>query len=303
MGEGRVLVYTCCNGDYRHFIPLFCAAALYSSTNIDIEIGVDVKKLTDGEETALEFLRMKYPKSRILIRYNMFHMNGSMAVYNGQKMLPNTVRFVSTPEIKDEYVYISDVDIPIMDENFYEQHIKNMSITGLGYSNMVRKDTTRLTGLHFTKYDNYYPLSIPEGIDYKINDEMILFEIVKSRGIKPDLETTFRPVHGIHFSPNRPYVGEGHGLPGWGADQFRNKWDEFTSTEIYKKVNENLHEYVIAKINKLEAYYSGNETNATKDSASQNNNVNTSKSVKYGTAKKNNTIKNTSSFQYGFNMQ
>lgn len=50
----RTLLYNCCDDDYTHFIPFFCASALYSNNNIDIEIGVNVDRLTDAEEQAIE---------------------------------------------------------------------------------------------------------------------------------------------------------------------------------------------------------------------------------------------------------
>ena len=45
----RTLIYTCCDEKYSHFIPLFCAALLYSNDNIDIEIGVSNSNLTNKE--------------------------------------------------------------------------------------------------------------------------------------------------------------------------------------------------------------------------------------------------------------
>lgn len=259
MNNGRILIYTCCDGKYSHFIPLFCASALYYNQNIDIEIGVDIPMLTDGEESALNYIRSQYPDSRILIRYNMFEMKNGKAIYNGKTMMPNTVRFVSEPVTQDEYVYISDIDIPIMETDFHKEHLNHMSNLGLEYSNMVRKGTKRLTGLHFTMFDSYYPIRIGNEIDLSKNDEMILFDIVEGNGTKIDKDTMFRPVHGIHFSPNRPYVGEGHSIVGWGADKFKTKWYEFVETELYKHIETGFHDYVKRLIAKLDNYYNGNE--------------------------------------------
>lgn len=51
--KDRVLIYNCCDDEYTHFIPIHCASSLFSNDNIDIEIGVNVNKLSDDEEIAL----------------------------------------------------------------------------------------------------------------------------------------------------------------------------------------------------------------------------------------------------------
>ena len=97
----RTLVYTCCDEKYSHFIPLFCAALLWTNDNIDIEIGVSNEKLTDDEEQALTYLREQYPDSKILIKYNFFTVNKDndrfhAAKYNGHEMMINSVMIQST---------------------------------------------------------------------------------------------------------------------------------------------------------------------------------------------------------------
>jgi len=39
-----------------------------------------------------------------------------------------------------------------------------------------------------------------------------------------DLKRTFRPVHGIHMSLNRPNPGGTNNIPGWGADKWKEEW-------------------------------------------------------------------------------
>jgi len=48
------------------------------------------------------------------------------------------------------------------------------------FSNRVRPETTRLTGLHFTKTSEYYPIPIDIlcNQDYLGNDEMLLYKLV-----------------------------------------------------------------------------------------------------------------------------
>lgn len=100
----RTLIYNCCDDAYTHFIPLHCASALFSNENIDIEIGINLSKLTDNEEDSLNELRKLYPDSQINIKYNFYKKTKpggfDNALFDGKTMWSNTVRYVSEPEIK-----------------------------------------------------------------------------------------------------------------------------------------------------------------------------------------------------------
>ena len=48
----------------------------------------------------------------------------------------------------------------------------------------------------------HYP--IPPQANYEINDEVLLYNIVKSKGIEIDENTIFAPLFGIHISPHSP---------------------------------------------------------------------------------------------------
>ena len=52
----RVLVYTCCDEKYSHYIPIFCNTLLQADKLklIDIEIGTNLNKLSDNEEKAID---------------------------------------------------------------------------------------------------------------------------------------------------------------------------------------------------------------------------------------------------------
>lgn len=255
----RTLIYTCCDEKYSHFIPLFCAALLYSNDNIDIEIGVSNSKLTDKEEQALNYLRNKFKDSKILIRYNMFNVNYDKSrwensVYNGISMGINTIRFISEPIIKDKYTYISDIDIISFDKNFYNIHINEMNKYNSIYSNIVRTNTVEkhLTGLHFVETEKYYPLNL-EGIRFTKNDEQVLYDIVKNNiGINEHL--VLRPIHGIHMSLNRSDPSGQISL-GWGAAKYKEEWNNFKNTEIYINISKSFDSLIISLIEKLETYY------------------------------------------------
>ena len=253
----KTLIYTCCDEKYSHFIPLFCAALLYSNENIDIEIGVSISKLTNNEELAINYLRNKYKNSQILIRYNMFKVDYNkskvkQAIYNDKEMMINSVRFVSEPLIKNTYTYISDIDIISFEKNFYNIHIKNMDKNNLVYDNIVRKNTNRLSGLHFVKTKYHYPINY-KNLNTEINDEQLLFEISKNKyTINNNL--IFRPVHGIHMSLNRN-ITTINNIPGWNADKWKNHWQNFTHTDIYNEIYKSFDKFIIELIEKLEEYY------------------------------------------------
>lgn len=209
--EDRTLIYNCCDDVYTHFIPLHCASILFSNENVDIEIGVNLNKLTDNEEESLKTLRQLYPESQINIKYNFYKKTKPSgfdnAVYNGKTMWSNTVRFVSEPDIKNKYTYIDDIDIVMLDKNFFNYHIDIMKKYNTPYSNWVRdNDSSKITGLHFVKTNSFYPQNL-EGINLHKNDECILKEI-QSRICKINNDIPRRPVHGLHFSNNQRFKAQ-----------------------------------------------------------------------------------------------
>jgi len=231
----KVNVFTCCNGIYKDFIPLFILSNLYHNDECFVEIGVDVLNYKPIQ-TSVSMLKQKYP-NRFLIREVDF--KGVTVDDKLYRTSPNTVRFYLEPKVKLNYVYISDIDIIVLVKNFHEQHITNMINTSLPYSNIVRqfKDDSlkRLSGLHFTPYENYYP--IPEFNDLcKLNllsyDEQFLYELVKKRYSDFKYDETFRPVHGIHTSLNRNPTDK----LGWGIPKWKEQWLEFSNTEYFKRI-------------------------------------------------------------------
>lgn len=110
------------------------------------------------------------------------------------------------------------------------------------YSNMVRKNYNpkHLTGLHFFEYDKHYP--IPPQKNYNINDEELLFNIVQSKGIKIDYNTTFRPLYGIHISPHSPDGKKFGGKP------FIQYWIEYINSKEFKYIYPLLDNFIKDKI-------------------------------------------------------
>lgn len=271
--NSRTLIYTCCDKKYSHFIPLFCAALLWSNTDIDIEIGVSCDSLDPKEDSAIKELQKLYPKSKILIKYNFFTINPNTiegpymkAVYDGKKMMINTVRFVSNPTIKDDYTYISDIDIISLRKNFYEYHIKQMNDYDMIYSNVIRKEMPQhMSGLHFVKTDKWYPVNLEKcpRIRYSANDEIILKQIAESKTkLNYDLNdiNTQRPIHGPHISLNRKEPGGyidkfDRRIPGWCASPWKHEYKEFIKSEVYKTVEKSFDPLIKMLLSKLNNYY------------------------------------------------
>jgi hypothetical protein len=251
--------FTACNGIYKEFIPLFILSHLYHNVDCFVEIGVDTI-LKPEILKSLQVLNNFYPNKfrSYLIDFGPIKVGDKK--YNS---IPNTIRFFTTPKTKSEYVYISDIDIICLQNELTDIHVNDMLRTKLPYSNIVRpvKDEShphrRLSGLHFTPYDNYYPLPnygelCQQGLLQ--HDEVFLYELVKKR--HPDflIDNSYRPVHGIHVSPNRHPTGDMN----WGIPKWRNQWIEFRNSKEFKSLELTLTQMIKEKINIIDNYYTDN---------------------------------------------
>ena len=228
----RTTFYTCCDKKYQDFIPIFIHSILYHNDDADVEIGVDDINLPKNITESVRIIMNWYPNSKVCIRSVSF--DPIVVFEKTHNVCVNVVRFINEPSIKNDYVYISDIDIIMLQNNISELHISEMIKTGLNYSNIVRpyedKRLRKLTGLHFTKWDAYYPINNFEDIvgdDGLAQDEVFLFNLVSKRNIVSE-STQYRPVHGIHVSPNRTP----NGYPGWGLSGWIPQWHS------YRKSNE-----------------------------------------------------------------
>lgn len=245
----RLNIFTCCDGLYNEFIPIFIFSHLYHNKDSFVEVGYDGHLSTDVS-TSINYLESIY-KNRFLVReckIGQIRRNENII-----KCSPNLSRFIIEPSIKSEYIYISDVDIICLQNNIIDIHIEDMKKNHLPYSNIVRKKINdaqkvfRLTGLHFTKSKDYYPLPSYEDLielGYHNHDEVFLYELVKKKFPIFNYENQFRPVHGIHVSLNRQPKGN----PGWGIQNWINQWKIFRKVETFMKLEESLPNSVKEKI-------------------------------------------------------
>jgi hypothetical protein len=222
-----ILFHTACDPAYEDFIPVFALSVLINIPDSKVEIGVK-----DAYELP-EYL--KPYKDRLHI-YKYHCPEGVNA---------STIRYINNVTTKADYVYISDIDFVILDPNLVQTHLDRMKETGLPYCNGFREESRALTGLHFTKYDAYYPVDY-DGIDIvNLQDEQALYQMVRKRIGRIPMDF-FRPVHGIHISPSRTITGE----PGWCCfDWFKPLWAAWYEkvrgflfservTDAFKQINE-----------------------------------------------------------------
>lgn len=248
----RTTFFTCCNKKYENFIPIFLHSILYHNyNNSDIEIGVEDLNLDENIIKCINYIKSIY-KNKIelrLVNFNGIEIDNK--IYNS---CPNVIRFIETPIIKNEYVYICDIDIITLQHNIMQIHVDDMLNTGLNYSNIVRpiqNDNKRMTGLHFTKWNNYYP--IPNFDDLVIqnflnHDEVFLYKLIEKNNIISE-ENIFRPVHGIHISLNRPDIET------WGIKKWNKEWLEYRNSVEFLYLEKLFSNEIRDTIKKIDKYY------------------------------------------------
>lgn len=259
--NGRITAFINADNIYIRYIPMFCASLLYCDkrNRTDIEIIIDLNKLPEKIEKALDYLRLVYNNSKILIRYNMYHIKNRIAYLQNKRMRGDSIRWFIEPEIKNEYVFIGDIDIMYLYENYYDNYLMDMFNRTSCYSNIVRPNSERLSGVHFSKWYCLYPIIEPKNINLMMNNEELLLMRLKELGVKIDYSTTFRPIFGIHMSVNRPTVESQKRNLTWEAIGKKVLWNKFKQSEIYKNIFPLLDKYIINKIYVLEKYYKYHE--------------------------------------------
>jgi len=134
------------------------------------------------------------------------------------------------------YVYIGDIDILIL-ENVTKPHLEHMQKTGLPFSNIRRKGKERLSGLHFTRADAFYPLPDHfEGLPIHADEELLFKMVERHRVGTPDPADNYRPLHGYHMSLSRPPVSSTHAWGGIQDGQLLKIYMEFRSGRQWQEM-------------------------------------------------------------------
>lgn len=187
----NLTVFTVADPHYEVFCLSYIGSVLYHNPNAFVEIALDAPRAFEqANADALEVVRQHFGA-----RFG-FRRTGGLKHHNTQ-------RFRLTPEHRNPYVYIGDIDILILEE-IAPLHLRRMSVTKRRFSNIQRPGQRRLSGLHFTEWDAYYPLPPLRVGTHFGHDEVVLFETVEDAGHgMPDPAETWRPLHGYHMSLNR----------------------------------------------------------------------------------------------------
>lgn len=235
----ETLFYGCADRKYDDFAPLHAASVLSHVQNARVEIGVeDARAYRADHGAATDIIHSVFGLDRFIIREVGWTING-------KRIVPNSVRFITTPLTFTEYVYIGDIDIIVLDPKIIDHHLRVMAETGLPYSNRARgAPRAQLSGLHFTRHDAYYPLPNLSDIDITEEvDEALLYKIVQRRGL-PIQDKVARPFPGIHVSPNRPPEGkelaDGKRGPGWGIRKWPTEFTAFSKSDLMQKLRPRL---------------------------------------------------------------
>jgi hypothetical protein len=252
-------MFACADRNYEDFAPIFIASCLWSNPGVSVEIGVeDVDQFMSVHGATVAPIRDHFGPNSFLIRKGEFWRP------NGAPIMPHSVRFLTTPLVVTDYVYIGDIDIVVLGGNILGRHLRNMARTGLPFSNSMRKGSKKLTGLHFTRYDALYPLP-DDSYDIKKNDETLLTILVRRKAgdFSPNLRGC--SLHGIHVSPNRPPRSEFHSternrttvrLKGWdwNADAYIPRWKQFRISEMFKEMEPHLSERLAKTVTQLDEF-------------------------------------------------
>jgi len=225
--DGSLCVSTIVNKKYQRYIPLFLYFCLKSYPNYGVKLFLTeniqdkyisiINRLRElGKIEIVEYFFKDFPKSNQELK---------------------TFRWLFESKDFDgyDYIYIGDIDLIICKEkiSLLNQHLQHCDQNNLPYSNSVRPNSKRLSGLHFIKKNEYYKKMSSVIDEYRVllkngklkhsRNEETLYKMIKKSGfLFPN--KWFRPHHGIHL-----------GLWRAGQRDLSNKfWKEF-GKDIYKE--------------------------------------------------------------------
>lgn len=225
----RTTFFTAADKRYEMFVLPYIVSTLYHNPDARVEVCLqDASGFRSTNERALDILAEHFGEDRILLRNARW-----------TDIPPHSVRFLETPKVMTEFTYIGDIDILIL-EAVTDIHIDRMARHGLPYSNEIRKGRKALSGLHFTRSDAYYPVTLPNGADPG-RDEELLYALVTARGLGTPPQGVLRGVHGYHMSPKRAPLGAmvgGKRALDWGLSKRKHfkAYREFVCSPVWQRL-------------------------------------------------------------------
>ncbi len=207
---------------YIDFVPFFIFGAQQSYPEYFVKIFIS-GQMNDQQRKALSLVKGE----NYIIVENFFDneaktIQAGIEIKNsGKKVLRWLIPYRELKEF--DYAYMGDVDFLLFKEtpSLLQAHIRHLKQIGLPFSNAIRKDSSRLTGLHFIHVASYYEKMDTIISEYLLNkskirvaakkhekdDEEFLYKIIKQGigfgGIEEKIiqggEYFYRPHHGSHL--------------------------------------------------------------------------------------------------------
>ena len=207
--------FACAEGaKYERFLPMYAFFALQSNRNSAAELVVPNSTLfLNLHERALTVVKQLHGRRSVWVREYRVPRHRGVPI--------NTRRFLEVPEIAAEYVYLGDIDILITESVLSAGRLQQMRHSA-PYSNILRKGTSRLTGVILVRAREFYTrelklaqVALLAGGDAKGNDEAFLARLVTAASFAlPPANETYRPLHGLHLSNSRGpnSIGQGKAM-------------------------------------------------------------------------------------------
>lgn len=183
-------------------LPLYAFFALSSTPDAVVEMVVSDPSAAfiDNHAAKLSWLLAEFGSDSLCAR-NMFPN------MQNRTKTSNTYRFLEQPVRNATFTYIGDVDIFLTQSVLDPRRLQQMQRNNIPYSNIIRPNTTRLTGLMLLHTRDFYTpelLQAQQDLDANGNDEEFLYQLVNASGLGlPGTNETYRPAHGLHLSTNR----------------------------------------------------------------------------------------------------
>lgn len=201
--QGKLCVTTVVNRKYQKYIPMFIYFCLKSYPDYGIKLFL-TEQLKPGHANVVDKLRGLGTIEILENCYSSFPKRDAHEL--------KTLRWLTISDDFEgyDYVYTGDIDIVICREekSLLDQHLDNCERLNLPYSNSVRPNSRRLSGLQFVKKDEYYAKMDDVIKKYRerhkrgqlrgTKNEEVLYNMVRKAGLGMTTEW-FRPHHGLHL--------------------------------------------------------------------------------------------------------
>jgi hypothetical protein len=191
------------HGNYCAYIPCYIASVLISYPAAFVKVFVSDDAIPGHEP--LDLISSSISNRYSILRWRSLQVDEVDFRRAARWFLPRS-------EFQDyRYVYIGDVDFLVVREadGITGPHVDHCRRLQVPYSNVVRRGTQRLTGLHFIETTPYYDRMQPTLDKYVEQsgflsrpNERVLFDLVQEGiGIprKRMRQFPYRPHHGVHL--------------------------------------------------------------------------------------------------------